>query len=355
LSGKGIGSGRALLYEAWALVLENKKKWSEAQSVYMKGFDAKAKPLDRLKTRFQAFQSRVESKNLQNEQQDEVHHLNRISDETAQRMNRNRSIKAPAGALFQAQPVSTENNASFQIFVDPAVSNPGNELKPKYEISSENLVNKENTKKPTRWNERQESLAKPLINSAAPSSFQVFQGSSANQLESQSFKSNDDASNPDSTLSFEELRAIHFGFIQLSDISEDCPDSPMDMDITINHGVILKKTNNEVPVPQANISNSLRPKLQERTAQEKPKPLSIFHQPKHNTNQENQQIISNKKPTSAFPLKKALQPSTTFKEPNLNPAAAFEIYDENVDISSKSIEPKAPKSILRNFPPRSSN
>eukprot|EP01104_Vermistella_antarctica_P015553 TRINITY_DN512_c5_g1_i1.p1 TRINITY_DN512_c5_g1~~TRINITY_DN512_c5_g1_i1.p1 ORF type:complete len:1292 (-),score=394.95 TRINITY_DN512_c5_g1_i1:109-3783(-) len=59
LDSKQIGQDKALFYEAWAIVLENKRRYSAAEKVYQRGLNRGADPLRRLKRHFDEFSARV--------------------------------------------------------------------------------------------------------------------------------------------------------------------------------------------------------------------------------------------------------------------------------------------------------
>mmetsp|Transcript_85857 Transcript_85857/g.161647 ORF Transcript_85857/g.161647 Transcript_85857/m.161647 type:complete len:682 (+) Transcript_85857:71-2116(+) len=58
LDEQGVGVGHALLYEAWASSLEQKRQFAETEEVYQLGLQRGAQPLDRLRSRHADFQQR---------------------------------------------------------------------------------------------------------------------------------------------------------------------------------------------------------------------------------------------------------------------------------------------------------
>lgn len=139
---KGICSRRALLYEAWATVLENKGKDPDAYSVYKMGIQLNAKPKTRLSERFEHFQQRMISRlNQATVDQDQSsvqvssNALKSLTTSQAQHSYRGREESIQSSASVRGRNhLSSQLSSKFQIYSEndeksiPITNNQGSRI-----------------------------------------------------------------------------------------------------------------------------------------------------------------------------------------------------------------------------------
>ncbi|CCL99610.1 uncharacterized protein FIBRA_01628 [Fibroporia radiculosa] len=130
-----IGTSHALLYEAYATVLERAGRRTEADEVYLLGIARRATPLEQLESRHREFQKRMMSSitlplaasepPTSSSTSSRRQALSETASSTRTRVTRSGSTRSPTVPqdVFSAPPPSTtlpHSNARLQIFVDPS-------------------------------------------------------------------------------------------------------------------------------------------------------------------------------------------------------------------------------------------
>ncbi|KAF2075951.1 hypothetical protein CYY_002754 [Polysphondylium violaceum] len=216
LENRGIGSSLSLLYEAKAIVFENKGNYQAADEAFKLGIQRKASPLERLQQKHLDFERRLIARiKHQEQQQDGSVSGSMVGDENSTPSTRRAVLGTISGAVVSDRKSSVtkgapiggsdkkrkgpekKSNSEFQIFSDETGGNSSNiETNSKFlgasrkassstsgnggsqirweELEPELTKHKENTQIPAKWSETKITQKKQKSGSGTNSSFQVY-------------------------------------------------------------------------------------------------------------------------------------------------------------------------------------
>lgn len=361
LSGKCIGIRRALLYEAWAMVLENKGHWTDANEVFLKGIAIGAKPLPRLKERHKLFESRMLDRVDQgNFEKPVIHALNAISRHTAGLSHRGRDTQASKQGMALDENLPVHVNSNFTVAAENhAVSKVRQGITGVWKDYGKKLErSKENSQEAGTWNR---PLDKHKGSQSSEDSFKVFRDKIQTPSPKRDFRPNPNAPSKkfkgrvatapapdpnvipgydtsvleDGTLSFEEVRAMDFGvYTSVLDDSDDMEEESPHMEMTVNYSMILSSLEPSSPGLSSSNCHSSPDLLtsQSTYSPESSPPLPVREHPEFTIYSEN---------TRPEPVKPARRFGTVLNIPEAIPEKSFQtgVNDENRSIQRNPTSP----------------